>query len=321
MYKIMYFFTIFLCIFIYSCGRIPVDKTPAPIDNNLWTLEMSTSENTDVGLIGVSYYRSEGAEEYVDIPLIGKGTLTIRSQRCLYENVQTYDVGDWAIRRFSISDLVAKVPSSEFACIFNIVMFVEGLDKGFQGQLYVQIKEQDELPLKFTLNGKNFTNIGWYQFRQGSTFANDISFALGKPGKLLVAGCGRDLEIPFQGDLTLPLRDLIGTPRLPGCVYTIGAQYNDGTIAIAELNLKVFSESVVSLPDPALEYENERLKVTADPVVAYLGIDDYFKKKNQLSRKVKKDETALVRLMTANGRYKLLGVKNGEIVWTSSVQY
>ena len=301
-----------------SCGSLPYDNSPAPIDNGLWSLELIHEGQRDLGLMGSTF--DIPGERFVEFPIWGKGVYSVRSKRCNLELSQEFKSNKLQYVKIKLKDLLKDMPPSEFACIFNIQVFVDGMDKGIQGQLFLVREEEDIDFVEVSILGKQYLGVSHLQIKDSANTNTEVLFSVRKRGTFFFQGCERRGEVKFSGSFKLPLSFIVGdTPKQ--CVYTFGFEFEDGTFGIHEFNFKTFRTTVVELPNPIITYEKEELKVEASDPVGYVSIDTKIRKGNTISKKVKKDELAWVRCVTSNGRYLLLGVRNGEVVWNPSILY
>jgi hypothetical protein len=316
--KHLYVILVFL---LTACGTVPVDTTPAPIDNGLWTLELRTETKVDVGLM--SDFIGNGS---LSFPVIKDGRYSVRSERCNYNNEQNYSVDGIDYITLDYQELVKDKPTKEFACIFNIQVFVNGFDKGIQGQFLLARKDFPAPIAK--INGRTFDGLGYYQFRendQKTSVFTELTFELNKPGTTFFAACGNKNSKRFTSNPSWTLFEL-GYPGIKNCVYDIAFKFDDGTTALFTFNMHSFSK-VIDVPTPVIQYKKGKLTLKAPSPVAAMATDGVWETTGSVSNEValKKtvspDEVIYVKIITANGRYKLLGIKNGVVVWTPSIVY
>jgi len=309
---------IFILFLLASCQSIPLDHTPAPIDNGLWTLELTDEQgHKDLGLLGAKFSTTEG--RYFRIPLFHKGQYSIRSKRCAFSVDQQFKVKKSGEVRFYFKDLVKNMPDGEFACIFNVVLFLDGLDKGFQGQFYL-LKDEGFESIEVELMGKKYKDILWFQMSEIASTNIQLRFPVEQGGTIFFEGCGRSDEVKFTRTFVLPLKWFVGVEP-EQCIYSIGMEYDDGTKGILEFNFKVFNKEVLAIARPVIRYKKGKLTLRSSKPVAYMAINGNFKRRRRVSKKVGPDNYVWASYVTANGRYGLLGIKNGRIVWTPSVNY
>lgn len=313
-------FCLVLLAILTSCGQLPVDTTPAPINNNQYNLEMVYGEKRDVGLLGAELdFKEINQTEYFSVPLTHKGMIEITSKRCLYSKTSQFSKKNNEAK-FYFKDLLANVPDTEFACIFNIYMRIAGMDKGFQGQFYALKKSEFE-GLEITILKRKFKSVAWYQFSNATSENLPITIYAKKPGVLLIAGCGVEKEIELNKDnltQTFTFGELF--PTKESCVFTFATDYIDGTQEIIEANLKVFSKDVLEIPDPIITLKGKKIEVVSVPPVAFISVNNRWIRNDHLTTRYRQ-EFNWIRLITANGRIKLLQAKGEEIVWKPSIKY
>jgi hypothetical protein len=305
----------FLAILTTSCGQLPIDESPSPIDYNLYTLEMHYETDFDQGLLGTVVDFDSPPNSNLDIPTFGKGEISITSKRCVFSETKNFSKKDKVIS-YSIEKLIKNVPSEEFACIFNIFLFVDGLDRGMQGQFYV-LKDEGYTPLWFKILDKEYDTVGWYQFSDATNFNIDIEFD-NPAGTMIISGCGVNKEFRVEKNTKIKLSEILVSKE--SCLVTFGIETDTKEVFIAELNLKVFDKSVLEIPDPQIRFSRGSLRIRSEMPIGIVGIDRKIKRGRYVRDNVG-DKEVSVRLVSANGRYKLLRVKKGEITWKASIKY
>lgn len=308
---------LFLLIILASCGQLPIDKSPAPIDYGHLTLEMHYGAQYDLGTLGTSVDFSQPGDTKLKIPVWNKGELSITSKRCAFDKTAKYGKKKKEFY-FDLKELLQFAPTSEFACIFNVYLYVEGLDRGMQGQFYVMKKTEGIDDIYFKILGHTYKSVGGYQFAEGYNERLEVNFIADKPGIIFFEGCGAKGEKSFALNPSFTLEEL--APEKKSCIITFGIIYDDESRAVAELNLKVFSNTVLQIPDPIMTYDNGTLEITSEEPVGYVGIGSSYRRGLSVTANVG-DRLEIVRLVTANGRFKMIGVKKGEVVWRPSVKY
>lgn len=315
----MKYLKILMLCFLLGCSSVPEDPTPAPLDNNLFTLEMASCDKRDVGILACPL--SSGGN--LEVPLWGEGEYQITSNNCNFSRNTRYD-GDQVVK-FSYQDLW---DDSQDQCVYDVKVFIDGFDKGFRGQFLI-IRDDFKSP-RFTVLRQEFDGMGAVQIREGASVAEQsIQLLVDKPGTVFWSGCRRNDEKQFDSNPKIKIKEFIDKPLFASdsCILTIGIEPEDGSeTQLATLSISIFDKPIVLLPEPSISYKRKKLKITADRIVAALGIGNEFKiKKNdrlkKMSAKVKKDQTALVRLATANGRFMLLKVRNGKVIWKNFLRY
>jgi hypothetical protein len=313
---ILFIFTLFCLAFLTtSCGTLPEDSSPAPIDYGHYTLEMHFEGSFDQGLLGTVINFDEPTDKQLEIPVFGKGEISITSKRCVFSETKNFSKKDKVIS-YSIEKLIKNVPSEEFACIFNIFLFVDGLDRGMQGQFYV-LKDEGYTPLWFKILDKEYDTVWWYQFSDATNFNIDIEFD-NPAGTMIISGCGVNKEFRVEKNTKIKLSEILVSKE--SCLVTFGIETDTKEVFIAELNLKVFDKSVLEIPDPQIRFSRGSLRIRSEMPIGIVGIDRKIKRGRYVRDNVG-DKEVSVRLVSANGRYKLLRVKKGEITWKASIKY
>ena len=301
-----------------SCRSIPYDTTPAPINHNMMTLEMEACGKQEVGLLGCFYEEPIIGE--LRIPLWGFGEYQIKSERCNYLANVRYSGKQTLIIPF---DELLMHQDEQESCLFNVKVFIDGFDNGFEG--FFLLSKGDINPIKFKLESKNHEGYAGIQIREGSLLDNyRISVQAEAPGLILWDGCEVDGEKSYTKNPEIRFSEIIKTGAITRstCILTFGVIPNDKElpVEIGKVHINFYEKTITPLPIPVLKYENELLTVRTDKMVAGIGIGNAWtiKKGNgtkKFTRKVPLDEEVYVRIATSNGRYILLKVKNGRILW------
>ena len=311
---IRYMAILFLLLIIVACSELPVDNTAAPIPNNLYLLEMRYDGRTDSGLLGAVESFDTPPRKYIYIPVWNDGLIQVDSQRCNFS--QSYRYEGTKDLSFNVQDLLEFVPSEEFGCIFDIFVFVDGLDRGIRGQFHL-VKDEFPIKPKFEIFNRKFEGVGWYQMKRPINGNTTIKFKETRPGLMFWNGCGVEGELRFQRDPEVKLEDLV--VNTGSCFVTFGFIYDGGGRGVAEVNLKFFSD-VLEIPDPTLDFNGKTLKIGSAEPIGYVSIDKDYNRGTSVSERIDGREV-IVRLMTANGRYKIFKFKNGRVTWRPSIRY
>lgn len=319
------FLLLILLTMFAACGSVPQDHTMPPIDGNLYTLELASCGKRDVGLLGCAI-EANGSLELI---AIHKGEYQIKSNRCnFFENKKYSEDGKIA---FSYEKLTANKPASEKNCLYDVMLFVDGLDKGFRGQFLLVEKEFKFANFEF-LNQK-FNGIGQIQIKEGSEMLQSLKFEAATPGTIFWEGCKKSGEKNYKSNPEIAFKEIISDYLTEGstCILTIGLMPNDldKEVEYAKFHISVFDKSIVSLAEPQVS-EKQRFgkwyaTVRADALVAAIAVGDNWKitkgtKEKKFTSRIQSDEY-YVRVATANGRYMLLKVKDGGIVWKNYIHY
>lgn len=319
------YLAILILLLFTGCQSIPQDPTPAPIKNNLLTLEMSSCGQTQVGLIGCFY--KDDLKPTLTIPLWEKGEYQIKSDRCnFFENKRYMSQQDLVI---SYETLLANKPQFENTCLYNIKVFIQGFDFGFEG--FFLLTDIDTFkPAAFSFGKESFDGHAGLQTREGAEVLDSFKFERPYSGTLVWEGCNVSGEVAFNKNAKLDFKTIFPgyITTKDSCILTLGVIPDDENLPreLAEIHFNIFDKSVVPLNDPTITYKNEKLKVVADKLVAGIVIDkdvsiEHGNKEKSFSSSVKKDQEVFVRLLTSNGRYLLLKVKNGEVLWKTLYRF
>lgn len=305
-----------------GCGGLPFDNSPPPIRNGLNTLELHYEGSMDLGLMGGYFY--EDKHGTLSFPLFNEGSFEIVSNRCQFSRSESFDVSSWSMKSFNTKELTQNMPNDEVACIFNIVLFVEGMDYGMQGIFTLVRGENDLVPIMSNLSNREYpSGISWLQARENSSTNVPVTFDLDGSGTAFFIGCGKTDEKRFEGNFETTLEWFSGGDQLQPCVYEIGFEFDDGRLGINTLVLSTFSDRVVALRDPSLSMgRRDRLTAESSDPVVYIAINNSYKKGDRIRERLgSSNEIAYVRIITANGRYGLYKVQKGQIIWRPSVHF
>lgn len=325
--------TIFLSLilFLYGCGSIPRDTSPAPIDNNLFTAEIAGCHGVNLGLAGCYYSsKADTTDKFLSLKLFHKGEYEIKSNKCSFNKTQTY-VGNQTVK-IPIDELIAYKPDTELSCVFDIKVFVEGLDRGFRGMFVLINKENlktTSADFKYGSSVHSFFEMGSLQIKKGSQLNGSLNFKSEDPGEIVWVGCEITGEKKFKSNPELKLEEVFQKELTVGksCILEIGIVYNDPLKQpeIFTFNIQIFDESVLPLADPIVEIDGSKVKVTADPLVAVIGLDNQYcfnkNRKKGVAKFKKVSDDFTLRLVTSNGRYNLYRILNGKVVWKPLIVY
>lgn len=314
----MKYLLIVLMVLMFGCRSIPYDSSPAPINHNKMTLELSACNKQEVGLNGCFY--KDSLAETLEIPLWGKGEYQIRSERCnffenkRYENSQKLEL--------SFETLLSEKPEEESTCLYNIKVFIDGFDNGFEG--FFLLSKGDLKPLEFRFQDKEYLGYAGVQIKEGNPVQGRIRIKAETSGIIVWEGCQVKGQRRYQQNPEINFQEIIAGTPVPAasCILSIGIIPDNESIPVeyGKFHINIFEKVIQSLSQPSLSYKDKELTVVADKDIAVLSIGDSwtFRRGDNLKRftaKVKQNEEVNVRIATSNGRYMLLKVKNGEVLW------
>lgn len=312
---------IFLVVFVSGCGLLPYDSTPSPIDSNRYSLEMDLCGQKGLGVngCGISYFGNSKQGLKFLAPF--KGDYIIRSKNCDFEEskryIQTTKV------EYDLNYLIIEKPPGVLTCVFSVMVFPDGFDRGMQGKFILYDLESYK-PAKIEVLGKDFKEgAAWIQVREESSQETRIKFNVKKSGIIRFQGCGKSGFKSFDGPFDLSLKDLLQSEPFrvsADCTYFLYLLYDDKSVETASFTLSVYRKNFVDLPDPAVSFDKERLCIEGPEVAAFVSIGELFRlNQNKVCRRLDGD-FAWVRMATANGRSVLLGIKNGDVLWRPSIK-
>lgn len=308
---------------LFGCGGLPFDDSAPPIRNGLYTLELEYDGVTDMGVMGG--YFSEDSHGVLKFPLFNEGSFDIVSNRCQFNRSESFKSKSWQYRSFSTQELTESMPASEFACIFHIVLLVDGMDYGMQGMFILIRDEIDLSPVDAIISDRETPRgVGWIQARERSSANVPVYFdTYGRSGTVFFVGCGNEDEKRFEGEVNTTLAWFSMGDTIEPCVYEIGFEFDDGEMGIYTLSVNTFSSQILPLRDPSLSMgRRDRLRVNAESIVGYVAINSEYNRGSSMRKRLSSsDEVVTVRMVTANGRYAIYKVQNGRIVWRPSANY
>lgn len=296
---------IVVSLMLSSCGSMPKDNSLSPVDAGLYVLEMRSSCGYDVGLHGCHFNSQTNLEEkFVQFPVAFKGEWEIVSDRCNFSSKQTFDGQSWVT--FSWAELLKNRNQSAVACLFSMRVKIDGV-RSLMGQFLLEDNEEFE-SAKIRIFDRNYVGVAYFQLKKSSSLDSFVEL---EAQEVEFEGCGAS---GVEQSNKVLLSKLF--PDRKSCLMALGGVSD--TFSIGTLNIKFYDDKFVDLPMPKISYKNGKLSIEADEIVGVVAINDRWKKSNKMSLKVKSSETVFVRLLTSNGRFLVIGVQNGRVVWTSS---
>lgn len=299
------------------------DKSPAPIDHGMRTLELISCDQGEVGLLGCFF--NEEKKGTLLIPVYGEGEYVATSNECGIAINESYGKDDRYIK-LSYSRLLENRPDELRVCNYDLKVFPDGFDKGFRGNFLLYKKKYKSL--EFSYKGDVHNGLGATQVREGNITDHLIKFPqLQTPGVVFWEGCDLDDEISYEKTPSISLKDVLRSSYLTegdSCILTIGVLPNDleKPVEFGKFQINIYGKPVVPLAVPDISYREGKLKIKFDKIVAAYAVNDRRKvlKKNSsrtFRREADKNEIVWLRWVTSNGRGDKVGIKNGEVVWTS----
>jgi hypothetical protein len=307
-----------LLFVLVSCQNLPVDNTPAPINNNKMQLEMKSCEKHEVGLLGCFY--DEAKVGNLTIPLWSNGEYQIQSERCSYLENKRYE--GTQVLALSYAELLKNAPESEKSCLFNVKVFIDRFDNGFEG--FFLLEKGDNKKLTFTFKNQTYEGYAGLQLKEGTQVLNTLDFKAETPGLIFWEGCNHNGEKTYQKNPSVKMDEIISGVLIPAssCVLTVGLMPDDGDLPVelGKIHINIFDKTVISLSQPDLEFKKGKLTVRAEKAISGITIGDRLsietgKAQKKFKAEVGYGKKVIVRLFTANGRFLLLETEDGEILW------
>lgn len=298
-------------IFTVSCHHMPpTDDFMKPKDAGFYSQELSACGQRGFHIGCPNFYSD------LNIHLFYAGNLFIKSDRCGYERSITFEELGW--RTFTHEELFENKPEDETFCDFEIVQTPDNWDAPLRGR-WVVATPNEGLSAIAQIRRQTFIGIAGIQIKEGYAGGEYIYFPyqFGK-GEFLVTGCGFDEVYPYdhsQGNVKFNL-GLLEKP----CLYKFGFFRDDKERKEREFSLSVsfFSDDYVKLPDPIVSLDSGDMWYSIDyvgPIAATNYDGTYNWKDNSFGFPGMRGKTHFIRAITGIGRYNLLGINNGEIVW------
>lgn len=317
-------FNLIFSIFLVSCGNLPVDTVPSPIDNNLYQVEMESCKKA-VGLLGCTYDAdTDLSQKYLVIPVAYSGEYLVRSTRCSFNQN----------RRFQGVNEI-KIPYSELLlnrgeepeCLYDVKIFVDGFEKGFKG-IFRLVDLEEFKPAKASFLGREGVGTLSVQIRTADVSPTlPIVFEDKTPGTLIAQGCTKSIEFKYEKNPELRLEDLIDPSKVKTCNYTI-ALFAEGKAEIFSLMISQYDKKTTPLLLPVISHGRWFMKINVEGSVAVIQAGNKRKvfncgtfrscQPNGLrSVKVRyyKDITYWIRYYTKAGRAMVVAYRNGEFIW------
>lgn len=314
---------IFLVCFllISGCGGIPIDNTPAPLDNNFYTFEIDVCGTKGYGLNGCALDFNSPGGRTVEFDAFYKGEYVIQSDGCLFDRRSMYDDTERVV--LSIGELIANRPSGAIACIFTMSIYPKKFDRGLSAKFILYNLEEFGIASSNILGREFHNGAGWVQVREGSNADLPIKFSSTKSGKFSFQGCGHRGDMDFNGSFEVTLSDLVSGDDLHpdlSCNYFFYLVYDDGIVETMAFTLSIYKDPIIHLPAPVIDFSKGKLCIKGDDSVGIISIGNKYKiDKRKMCEKVG-NNIAWVRMATANGRTTLLGIKEGSIIWRPSLR-
>jgi hypothetical protein len=309
---------LFLLLILNGCRSIPQDMSPAPINNNKMTLELHACGTQEVGLSGCFY--KNNLEEKLAIPLWSTGEYQIKSERCNFFKNKRYDKSQTL--ELTYQELLSQKPEKEDGCLYNIKVFIDGFDNGLEG--FFILAKGDIKALGFEFDKKSYNGYAGLQIKEGTLLSQDFIIKAETPGLVVWEGCQKKGEREYSSNPKINFQEIIEGYPIPkaSCILTLGIIPYDIRLPVeyGKIHINIYEKTVQPLVEPSIKYENGRLTVKSEKVVAGIGINSSWSIKRgsaikKLTAVVQEDTEADVRIVTSNGRFMLLKVKNGEVLW------
>lgn len=314
----------FILLFFISCGQLPTDQNQSPMDANFYTVELNACGKKGLGLLACSY-RNQPKEATLSIPVTHSGSFTIRSNRCGFNRTERFS-GDQNIEiKF---DELLSYKNNDPECLYEIKIFIDDFERGFQGIFRLFNLEEFE-PAKLKFRNKEYEGVASFQFREGLNPSLPLKFIARTPGTLVLNGCDKIMEFPYESNPELLLADIMDD-RIKTCGFTIGLLPNNPNLPteIFSLMISRFKKESLPLLFPAITHKRNKMTIEVEGSVAVIQAGNERKvfncgtfrscsanKTRTIKIKYEENKTYWIRYYTKIGRAMTIAYRNKEFIW------
>lgn len=293
------------CLLFVSCETTPpVDDSLSPLKANLYTQELSGCGKRGYGTLACSNFNSD-----ISFLMFYKGDFVIRST-CGFNRSFRFEKLGWMT--FEWQELFEHKSSDTRLCLFETVQSIDGFDSPLLGRFIAVDEPYPDAIAR--IHGSLFIGAVSFQRIRGYGGSDVLEFPyVFKSGKLRVTGCGFEDVVSYdskEGVVSYRLRDL-SRP----CVYQFrfrGERVNRYFV----LDLSEYSSDYNSLSDPMISFSDGEYLVEWDGPVAVTGHDsEFYWTDSDIEFEAVDGMTHFIRALTGIGRYNLLGIRGGRVVW------
>lgn len=281
-----------IIIVVSGCGHLHSDPTPAAIDKNYPTVEMSCGTEKFNGL-GACGYVEGSAPIKITVQGYYQGSVRADSERCQISETRSYDGNE---------EIVYEITPIS-SCLIDFVLSPSypkssGVDvSSLKGRFYI----------KYLKPGQIWQHVE-SKIPENTNEMLMIPFA--EDARVLVNGCGADVDVqktPVNGKITLKTNEL-GINR-PDCLYEIILVSTTKVLRLT-WQVWVYKSDFVPLPTPIVTIKDKKLSVVADNSVGVIALDSEYELSNTAEFKTL---SGFLRIITARGRVLLAPVENGTV--------
>ena len=291
------------------CDGTSQTGCPAASQANYPTAEFYACGKAFHGL-GVCFVERGELLDTVAISIQGynSGTIRIVSQDCFldddlrYEGNQRVRIGLPGVARESCLLSFVISPEHDSEETSGIVI------RSFKGHLWISVKDKDDQTFGFT-----------------SKVAEDgdaeVAIPVASPGAHRIAfrGCGVSFDQSVDADggfVRVTLKQLLPHLLIQRCVLQGGVEDASGPVFVSWM-VWGYDKRFIPLPRPAISFDGDKLKVSADRNVSVISLDSGYKLDTSAEFKFDKTKFHTLRLLTVGGR-SVLGfwsVQQGAFTW------
>lgn len=189
----MKYLLIITLLILTSCVTPKTDIVPSPASLNQMRLPLSIDQDKEIGIIGTT-----DSTRVLRVGTLTSGIVSIRGlKECGY--YEEFGYKDKTSQEFDLRNL----PQMD-VCQYNLLSKSNSLDAPAIGILIVRnYKDPNVVPLKMTVNNKDFTAIGWVQLKEETVIDRNLGitegrkialYPSGSKGFVNISGCGITTE-------------------------------------------------------------------------------------------------------------------------------
>jgi len=291
-----------LLLTLFSCSKgIVEDKVKSSIESNYPTAEFDACNQKWLGA-GACFVAKEEAGTHVDVQGYGKGTITIKSDSlCPYRLYESRRYEDNEVLRFEFPWSVSE------PCKLGILTQPEYKDEqnkpipiaGFEGFLWLFPKREGS-------DEKLFIS----KVREDGD-ESVLLPALASARVVARGDCGVKFDKilnPVNGKIQLKVSDFIGKPDRRFCTPQGGWKIGNDVTFFSWM-IFGYHKDYVPLSIPAVKFEDNKIKVTADNQVSLIVLNQEYKFAQETDFDFDASKENVLRILTVKGR-AVIGVWN-----------
>jgi len=328
-----------LTLFLISCAQfIPTeDPYPTPILHNYNQLEVDVKTSTGIvknfGIANI-LIRDKGdlLNTRLTFNMMGQGNLYFSSRSCGVNFVRKFNVG---VNEMALRKLVAEPRN----CLIRVLA-----SYGSTGsQANTHIIERGYLKIRYIPDGagilgiryaisnksgvqlKKLMGLASFQIEGGFLSSyNNIYFDVGdrSSGVYRVDGCGNFIEGNYsRGTFALKLRDILKKDIIKvsdSCnLEIVSISLSSGKSSYGSISIYVYKKGLTFLERPNFIFKKDSLKVnTGSTFIFMCNINNKYVYSTECEGPYSKNDQNIIRIMSTNGRKRVLVFKGTSLVYT-----